>query len=330
LRFEREPAIVVGMRSLVCASAVALTLSLSALPARATSRHDALEARRAEHAGLLHEHKKQWTEAIADYRRSLELRDAPDVRLHLAHAEAELGHLLEAESDLKAVLSARHTSYRLRYRAKHGLSEIQRHIPTLTLILPRGFDGTVSVDGNAVDASALNAPLPLDPGAHDLHVRADGYRGFERSVSLEPGDQKTLDVHLTPEASSELAPAATPAATDSQKKHSSTLQTTLGVLSLGVGVAGVGVGVGMALASRATKNELSGACVNNVCDPSQHSLYEHGKQQADVATAGFIVGGVGLATGIVLLLTLPKHPSEESARIEPIVGPTSVGVRGRF
>lgn len=317
------------MRSLLWACAVALSLSLSTAPAHAVSRHDAHEARRAEYAGLHHEHRREWSRAVEDFRRSLELRNAPAVRVHLARAEAKLGHLLEAESDLKAVLSAHHVSYRVRYRAKHELSEVKRRIPTLTLILPHGFDGTVTLDDRTIDSGTLNAPLPLDPGTHELHAHADGYRGFARSVSLDEGDHKTLDVKLRrAEPTPDVKPSAPPAAAD--KQNNSTFQTTLGVVSLGVGAAGVGVGIGMALASRATKNELSGACVNNVCDPSQRSLYDHGKQQADIATAGFIVGGVGLAAGIVLLLTAPKHKAEKSARIEPLVGPTSVGVRGRF
>ncbi|MGH7326848.1 MAG: hypothetical protein ACREJX_00730, partial [Polyangiaceae bacterium] len=61
-----------------------------------------------------------------------------------------------------------------------------------------------------------------------------------------------------------------------------------------------------------------------------------------VSTIGFIVGGVGLAGGAVLILTAPK--SHASARvgqgagqgagqgtfISPYVGPGSAGITGKF
>lgn len=313
------------MRAAVGWAAV-LAVMLSVLPAHATTRRDARAARKAEHAGLRHEHRHKWKAAVEDYQRALQFHDTPGIRWHLAHAESELGHLIEAQKDLKAVLAAHHVSYWLRRNAKRKLRQIQKRIPSLTLILPHAFDGTVKVDQEPVDAAALNAPLSLNPGTHQLEVRAEHYRPLERTVSLKEREDQTLEVHLTRLAPPPELAAEPPAAPRVEK--SSSLQTTLGIVSLGVGAAGLGVGIGMALAARATKNELSSTCVNNVCAESQRTLYDHGKTQADIATAGFIVGGAGVAAGIVLLLTAPKH--EKSARLVPLVGPGSVGVAGRF
>jgi hypothetical protein len=98
-----------------------------------------------------------------------------------------------------------------------------------------------------------------------------------------------------------------------------------------VGVVGAGVGTVFALRSRSTRDELEGACPNDVCPAAQREKFDEGKRDADIATAAFIVGGVGLGAGLVLLLTAPSEKENKaSARIVPLVGPGSLGVKGRF
>jgi hypothetical protein len=48
-----------------------------------------------------------------------------------------------------------------------------------------------------------------------------------------------------------------------------------------------------------------------------------------ISTAGFVVGGVGVAGGLTLLLTAPKRPETE-AHVSPWLGLGSAGVSGRF
>ena len=51
------------------------------------------------------------------------------------------------------------------------------------------------------------------------------------------------------------------------------------------------------------------------------------------SVAGFVIGGVGIASGVLLLLTAPKasdSSSRATRRITPYVGLGSVGAAGRF
>jgi hypothetical protein len=61
--------------------------------------------------------------------------------------------------------------------------------------------------------------------------------------------------------------------------------------------------------------------------------------KGNISTAAFVVGGVGLATGAVLLIVRPfakkktaprADPEADSARIEPWIGLRSAGISGRF
>ena len=74
-------------------------------------------------------------------------------------------------------------------------------------------------------------------------------------------------------------------------------------------------------------------------------MYKRQSKQSDVdsyhllgtlSTVGFVVGGVGAAAGVVLLLVQPKHESVPQAastaglQVTPVVGLGTVGAVGRF
>ncbi len=71
-----------------------------------------------------------------------------------------------------------------------------------------------------------------------------------------------------------------------------------------VGVAGVGLiagGVGLGVASLDAQNKLSSlATMMGSWTPAQQSLYQSGQREAAAATALYVVGGVAVATGVVL------------------------------
>ena len=107
---------------------------------------------------------------------------------------------------------------------------------------------------------------------------------------------------------------------------------TLGYVSLAVGGAGLIAGTAFGFAARSTRDDLTAACIDDVCSESQRETYDRGKMQANISTAGFLIGGVGIGLGAVLLLTGPKDQEKEAAeaKVQPYVGPLSAGVQGRF
>ena len=95
------------------------------------------------------------------------------------------------------------------------------------------------------------------------------------------------------------------------------------VVGAGVGVAvgtgdGAGVGVvvgavtgGMAFGERA---KVLDNCVDTVCNAEGKDAADKTQTLGNVSTAGFVVGGVAIATGVVLLLTAPSDEQEPEAR----------------
>lgn len=71
-----------------------------------------------------------------------------------------------------------------------------------------------------------------------------------------------------------------------------------------VGVAGialVGAGIGLGLASVDAENKLSSLATQmGSWTPAQASLYQTGQREAAAATALYVVGGVAVATGVIL------------------------------
>jgi len=73
-------------------------------------------------------------------------------------------------------------------------------------------DAEIKVDGASTRAE--NGRLLLNPGEHELVVKADGYRGLTRRVRAEAGKRESLDLELErePGTAAGLVPAPKPAA----------------------------------------------------------------------------------------------------------------------
>jgi tetratricopeptide (TPR) repeat protein len=295
------------------------------------SKQDVVLAKKAIKDAKKHEKAGDWEEAREAWQKAVDLNDTADARVGLSKAEAKLGHLLLAEEHLKKALE----DPKAKRKAEKELKALEEKIPTLKIEPPAEFSGTLKVDDEEKAASALTEPLRLDPGQHTVQAEAEGYKPFSETVVLEEGDKKDLTILMTELPKPVAASEPTEEPEEEQKKSSGSTQKTLGWVSLAIGGAGVIVGTVMGLQARSTRNELDDACADDVCTEQERDLYDKGKRQADFATAGFIVGGVGIGLGTVLLLTAgggdeTAEPAADEARIEPVIGPGQLGVRGRF
>ena len=105
---------------------------------------------------------------------------------------------------------------------------------------------------------------------------------------------------------------------------------------VGFGVAAGGAAVGLITGYMAltSKNQLAGECPDQQCVRGQPgaSDLEAARTSATISTIAFSVAGVGLAAGIIGLLT--DHPSTAppptSAGIAPWLGPGAGGIHGSF
>jgi hypothetical protein len=314
----------------LCCLLLTLGVFLSPLRAHAGGK-DAAAALKLDKQGQALEKKKAWEDARAAYQKSLELRDMAETRIRLAGVEEKLGNLVESAQALEQALEAKNLSFAARTRAKAKLKGIKKRIPVLALELPASFSGTVRVDDHELGAAELATPVPLNPGSHEVKAEAEGYKPFTESVTLKEKEKKNLTILMT-EAAKDVA-AAPPAPAEDAPKKKKGGDKTLAYVSLGVGAVGVVVGSVFALQAKSTKSELDSNCKSGVCSESQRHLYDKGKNQANIATVGFVVGAVGLGVGTVLLLTggdSKEGKKPVARRVSPYVGPGSVGFAGIF
>jgi hypothetical protein len=78
------------------------------------------------------------------------------------------------------------------------------------------------------------------------------------------------------------------------------------VVSAAGGLVAIGVGTAFGLSAASTKSDADAECTSAGCTAAGKSLLADAGSSADVATVGFVVGGVLLATGAVLWITSPS------------------------
>jgi hypothetical protein len=88
-------------------------------------------------------------------------------------------------------------------------------------------------------------------------------------------------------------------------------------------------------------SKLSPYCSGGVCGPDQKADLDNYHTLGTLSTIGFVVGGVGAAAGVVLLLVKPPSQNNDAAgeltskprsaiNVNPFVGLGSAGVEGTF
>jgi hypothetical protein len=197
-------------------------------------------------------------------------------------------------------------------------------------------------DDVVVGRGQWGTPIPVDPGVHTVVATAPGRLPFRARVNVAKAGA-TMGIRV-PEL--EMAPAepvqqprgARPAATHETKQHSDSSQPSTGlgtqrVLAIGAGVIGLGgvaVGTIFGLKSMSEKEEAERYCDDRAC-PDDAGV-EHGKdarEAGNIATIGFISGGVGLVGGAVLWLTAKDAPDTgRSTQLRFRLG--HVAFEGRF
>jgi hypothetical protein len=156
--------------------------------------------------------------------------------------------------------------------------------------------------------------------------------------TFEAGSEVELTITVSPPASppapvaQPVPPAAlspAPASTDTGRPQAPG-RVPLYVAS-GVGAAGLATGLVSASIATAQKSKVVADCPRFTCTGAGTTELSRADTAADVATTGFIVGGVGAATAVVLWWLLPRPARGAAvARLSPWAGPAGGGVSGTF
>ena len=302
--------------------------------------------------------------ALEQFEQAWRLYPAPTLGLYSARALAKVGRLTAASARyLQVMRMALPADASAQFKQATADAESERaalveRIPRLRVEVA-GANGTatVSIDGAVIAAQDLSTGIPLNPGAHDVRGQ-QGTSAVTMQVALQDGETKTVTLDFTQGAVPVPAPTPAPPPTSPASGNPPAAlpigpsapspdagpttgrgsgASTFGWVLIGVGGVGIGVGAVTGLIANGKKGDLEGACHPDIehCPESSRTDVDQYNTLRTSSTVGFVVGGVGLAGGALLLLTAREKASSpggggRSARVTPWVGPGSAGVWGRF
>lgn len=287
-------------------------------------------------AGVTACHAEDYALCIEKLERAWNILPTSPSGLWLGRALEKSGRWVEASERYLAATRAeideggdRRIQDNARKDARAAYDALQPRIPKLTVhvdgVPPAGVN--VTVNERAILAELVGMPISVDPGAMTVVVTAE-HDEQRKSVTLKEGEQRDVRFVFAP---APTVPPATPVSTQKTSPVSPPadapprLQPILGWVGVGLGAAGLALGGtagGMAWAQYGKFN-----CADKTCDEDPNDIDRYNTLRT-VSTVGFITGGVLLATGVTLLLTIPR--STTTASLQPYLAPTSLGLRGTF
>jgi hypothetical protein len=202
----------------------------------------------------------------------------------------------------------------------------------------------VTRDGVAVGHAEFGTPIPVDPGDHTVEASAPAKQSLSTHVVVAAKQaEATLKISLLdappvapPTPAPEVAPSpqqapapAPPGPAEATTASSWNTNKTLAVVAGGVGVAGVVVGSVFGLMAKSKNDEAlqpKNCSTSTLCTQAGLNLTSDAKNAADVSTVAFVVGGAGLAAGIVLWITAPS-PTTTGIRVVPTFARSFGGVQ---
>jgi hypothetical protein len=278
-------------------------------------------------------------------------RKAPTL-LNLAICHEREGKLVLALSEFTEAqaLSRSGPQQRMQQLADARANELGAKIPRIRIVFAQRPSGVlVSVDGAAIDNEALDGKIPVDPGAHELVVSAQGRKPWQSHVdatigqtsavyvpvleyvSEEPGVRPQGGAHPgestspsgTPSTPSPERPTGAPA-TSSTPEGGSDTRRTLAVVALGAGAVSLGVGGFFGFRALGQRGDAEDACAAGRCDQGR-SINEDGQTSATIANvtvgAAVILGAVG---AYLLLTSSPTATTSTTSTTKVRVGASGI------
>ncbi len=237
----------------------------------------------------------------------------------IAQCHERAGRLASAWAEYNEVLvSAQKAKRADRVKlAKAALDRLERKLPSLRVRLSSGAASTQGLqvyrDDTSVGPGALDTPIPVDVGEHEVSAIAPGKKRWSQRVQVKESQR---DVTVEVPALDEQAPApeTTTAATharpsavafeSSSVAGTSRTRRTLGLVSIGAGAVAIGAGTYFGLQAAAHWNDFKKRCDPTQCaDLSARGLYDDAKSYSTASTVLFTVGAAAAATGLILWLT---------------------------
>jgi hypothetical protein len=186
------------------------------------------------------------------------------------------------------------------------------------------LDVQIRIDGEPVASEKMGRPFDVDAGPHDVTVvDTSGKAVSTRIVVVEAEQSRRVELKFPspPEPKKPPAKVALVTRSDLERVHPATW------IAFGVGLAGAVAGTVTGVIALDRASELETLCGSTSCAEEYRDEYDAGATIAHASTASFVIAGVGLATGFLLL---PILYDDSDPPVAPVVGLGFVGLRGTF
>lgn len=338
---------------LVAVCAFVATAGSQAMPSTAFAQRSAADiesARQLYNQGIDLRDKGDAKGALEKFRAAHALGNTPLTGIELCKMHASLAQPVEAREVCLGVAripplagetsrsqDARSEAARIAQEMKAKISSVRLEVTGV----PPGREPTVLVDGARVPNAALGELRAVNPGRHEVVAKIDNGPETRSTIDVAAGESKviSLPVQAPPQAEVPVPVGPGPGYERPPRARSNPLATA------GFVVGGIGVGIGAitGIVALSAKSELDSNCTAKICGPDDHDALESAKRWGTVSTAMFVIGGVGLAVGLIATVTTPKAstaraltpaPSPKTASskfsVTPDFGPGGVGLHGAF
>lgn len=347
-------------RSLRRFTVLALFGVLAPVPALAQSDSDRATARELGQEGEKALASKDWKRAEDDFHRADALFHAPTLTVGLARAQVQQGKFVEAWENYHRVILENVTSppafAKALTDAQSEIGAIEGRRSKVVVTVTGAEAPKVTIDDAPIRVEALGTPRFVDPGAHVVKAIADGYLPASQSVTIPQGSTQTVALTLQKDMSAgaaaaplaapvpgaalgEPGPAGAPSPVAGEAGGApggAPVNRTLGFVALGIGGVGIIEGAITGIIAIGDHSNLKSECTlpGGGCPAgSPTSDLNSYHTMGTLSTVGFIVGGVGLAGGLVLVLTAPKSAPTAPAtglHVSPYLGFGTAGATGTF
>jgi hypothetical protein len=267
--------------------------------------------------------------ARSKFERALSLVRAPTVALWLGRTLERQGQLVQArefyfEATRIPVVGDQQIQERAQQQATERLEAIDARIPRIRCVISGApADAvTATLNGGPVPSALLGAPIPVNPGTHEVVVTWRD-QSARKTLTVKEGE---LGVALLFVATDVVAPAkaAPAAASNSPFKRVESPPAPArraAVAPIGwfaVGGAGLLLGTVSAFIGLNRRDELLARCDGHECGPDQHDAVRAYNRARVVSVLGFAVGAAGVSVGTVLLRRRPPPPPESASTARAI------------
>ncbi|MEO5730838.1 MAG: tetratricopeptide repeat protein [Byssovorax sp.] len=292
--------------------------------------------------------QERYAEACPRFAESQRLEPKLGTLLNLAVCHEKIGKIATAwaEYTSAATIARRDGSKEREDFARDQVAILEKKIARVVVQADASPAGpSVTLDDQPLDRTALNMPLPIDPGKHRIGAATPGKIAWSTVIEV-PSERADLTVPIPALAAAveqpqptvaplPAPPVATPIAPSAPRSAPEPVRggnLTLAYTGFGVGAAGVLVGAIAGGFTLAQAGSIREHCTANRCDSDQAGPLGSATAVANVANVGFTIGAIGLAVGVAgLFVARASAPAPRgAATLTPILGPGAVGLRGSF